>query len=625
MATANFNETIEQLSDEDETLMSSPDRDRIQTRQRTKELENRQSDADHLRSRQKVKVQVEQIPQERNPRRYQRSDSERYIINGNPDDEETEVTIKTPNIPPLGQVDLSNLGNTNMLRELLTKTPETPARPKNQDIHTPPNPGPIDQPRRFRFPVDLVQNAQTPINPISQNSAPTISINQAPIPADIPPQIQIPPNPNLPQDNFNPLQLDDYDRNAIAYEAQQATTMALGQLISTSNRSQFPATVVYSGKLEDDVNEFLRLSEAHKRALGLTDQDMMCILPTRFTGEAQRWYVDNGAPNHWSYTEFKEKLKEQFGPEMKKSVMQNKFYSRRQKTGEAVKDFIEAIAKLGNLCNYDDSHKMGMFVHGLLEDIRIYVQERDPKTFSEASRLAVKYENIHEGSTDTLTKVAANISDIKKLFETRAPQTTLTPQPTVTSNPPIPDPLAAQIASLTEAVQNMPKHLPAPQPIPPPAPVYQTDPNLAKALNGITKMVAEVRQDRNNSPVNNNPPQNSQPQNNYKTYDCYNCGTPGHFAKNCPQPKKQSNRNFPYANQRSNNYSQASIRRKNTGECSHCNMLNHTDAQCIWKQKGIPCPTCQICQKKGHVAASCYKNPNNRSQRPPRFANQRLN
>jgi hypothetical protein len=152
--------------------------------------------------------------------------------------------------------------------------------------------------------------------------------------------------------------------------------------------------------------------------------------------------------------------------------------------------------------------------------------------------------------------------------------------------------------------------------------VYQTDPKLSKgltsALTGLTRIVAEVHKDNTTPSVAPQPlvPQN---QSNYKPFNCFNCGAAGHYSKNCQQPKKNSNKSPQFANQQSQN------QQNPAGGCSTCNMTNHTDATCIWKSRGLNCPVCQICSKKGHTAQKCWKNKNNRPQGPPKYTNQRSN
>ncbi|KAL9116846.1 MAG: hypothetical protein Q9187_006624, partial [Circinaria calcarea] len=87
---------------------------------------------------------------------------------------------------------------------------------------------------------------------------------------------------------------------------------------------------------------------------------------------------------------------------------------------------------------------------------------------------------------------------------------------------------------------------------------------------------------------------------------CHNCGGSGHYAADCPEPRKQSGNCF-NCDQPGHNKADCPnerVERPFTGICRVCQKEGHPAALCPEKQP----ETCRNCKKEGHKALDCKDN-----------------
>ena len=389
--------------------------------------------------------------------------------------------------------------------------------------------------------------------------------------------------------NLLPLQYKD----RIDYLQSLVQIGEVGLSLGKKDQPQAPPTpthfhvklsenINFKGDTTESVEKFVRNMETQKELAGISFDQLCALINRHLKGKALEWYLN--LPPHivrsWRAT--KDALVRKFGQATKRDEIVDMIHNTKQKEGEKVNEYADRLFNLCQICEYSEAQRKDFFIHGLRHKIKLHVRDRMPPTYDEALRLAECYERLHMGESDKLDNLEGIVTNIVRdsicAFKAGFSNAQQASQPPTPSPPTTQSPSTNQIDQLAsvlsqtlltqqQQMSQMRDHTNKP------------DPNIL----AILAAQVQTHQQASNPHTNgqNNGASGS------RTVICYLCKKPGHVKSEC-----RANRG-----RQGNPHS--------TKHCTHCDMRGHTIDDCSWKRRNLDCPTCDICNKKGHYTDKC--------------------
>ena len=242
----------------------------------------------------------------------------------------------------------------------------------------------------------------------------------------------------------------------------------------------------FSGKSDQNPEAFTRQFYYAKAVNNWSDLHALYYAGMHLDGKAAEWF-NNQEFTRWD--EFEKALQERFGIDSTK--MLHLLEKRKQGPHESVRDFADSLRTLSRYSSKGRSTNNALLLHffmkGLKKEVREFVLFRRPNTFEEAVAEGEYYED--------------QFSSDKSGFSLNPEVATPPLSPKRPNGRPFGKGKEIEVDPLTE---------------------------LTKQMGKLSIQLAQWQR----NPRSSGPPPDNR---------CYNCGLPGHVARDCPHPRRQVN------------------------------------------------------------------------------------
>lgn len=265
-------------------------------------------------------------------------------------------------------------------------------------------------------------------------------------------------------------------------ESETTTTTTPSLTVVETNNSKAKPDNYSDGPWPEWINHFKLCADINK----WNDTQRCQQLAVALRGRAQRIYFSLNDEEKASFEELEKALQSRLQPEQQRKIHKLTFNSRRRLKGETIIDLATNLRQLAVLAysekdsRFVEEEMVDQFIKALdTRELRVGVSQADPKTLDDAVKLALKLESIH------LTETQQNPSKINM------------------ASPDTAD--SCMAGSSFKDADSAPKW-------------------AQKFLENQTALLGKMTEYLENKPTGNK---------RNRRIECYNCGKPGHIARNC--------------------------------------------------------------------------------------------
>ncbi|CAF4792753.1 unnamed protein product, partial [Rotaria sp. Silwood2] len=153
-------------------------------------------------------------------------------------------------------------------------------------------------------------------------------------------------------------------------------------------------TPKFSGKLDQDADEWMKDLTATFRMADMTEAQALKIISTFLEGHPTQWFIENSTIFE-SWSVFKAQFIHTYSSPSSKQLASNRLRTRQQRHDEAAIEYYTDVMKLCKLVDptMTDASKLDHLYHGLKPSLMKEVLRRAPSTPAEFLEQARQEEN----------------------------------------------------------------------------------------------------------------------------------------------------------------------------------------------------------------------------------------
>ena len=192
------------------------------------------------------------------------------------------------------------------------------------------------------------------------------------------------------------IDINYHDRPALNPVVYRPTEHIMAEkTVATLRSKTLEQTPKYSGKADQDADEWLKDLTATFRMADITEPQALKIIPTFLEGPAKEWFIEN-ITMFESWNVFKAAFLHTYSSPTSKKLASNRLRTRQQRYDEDVIEYYTDVMKLCKLVdpNMTDASKFDHLYHGLKSSLMKEVLRQAPSTPSAFLEHARRKENL---------------------------------------------------------------------------------------------------------------------------------------------------------------------------------------------------------------------------------------
>ena len=208
------------------------------------------------------------------------------------------------------------------------------------------------------------------------------------------------------------IDIDFPDRTTVYPVVYRPTELFMAEkTVATLLSKTLEQTPKYSGKPDQDADEWLKDLIATFRMADITGSQALKIISTFLEGHATQWFNENIAQFE-SWDVFKTEFLHKYSSPTAKQLASNRLRTRQQRYDEAVIEYYTDFMKLCKLVdpNMTDASKLDHLYHGLKSSLMKEVLRQAPSNPSEFLEQARREENLDRQVTTSVQQTNDNVT-----------------------------------------------------------------------------------------------------------------------------------------------------------------------------------------------------------------------